>query len=98
MKTKKCPVCDIEIVGRRDKKYCSVACKSMAQYEKRLQEETDFLEFERKIKTNRKVLKQYNKEGLTTIRRAVLYAEGFDPRFFNPFVQNQAWKSLLLYL
>ena len=47
IKNKKCPVCDTLIKGRSDKKYCSIKCKSINQYEQRQEIETYFLKVDR---------------------------------------------------
>ena len=36
---RKCPVCNEEIKGRSDKKYCSPACKNAEHYDRRKKEE-----------------------------------------------------------
>ena len=86
---RKCPVCGNEIVGRSDKRYCSLKCKSANQYEKRQKEEAFFLRVERHLRTNRKVLKHYNKSGYTTIRKSELEKQGFDSRYHNHYWENQ---------
>ncbi|MBS2211071.1 hypothetical protein KEM09_06650 [Carboxylicivirga mesophila] len=40
------------------------------------------------LKTNRRLLKSYNKAGKATIRKAKLLAEGFNPRYFTHY-----WKA-----
>ncbi|TSE09002.1 hypothetical protein [Aquimarina algiphila] len=85
---KKCPVCDTVITGRSDKKYCSAYCKSAQQYEKRKQEEDEYYKIDRQLKTNRKILKAYNKSGLSTVRKEKLLAEGFNPKFFTHYWKN----------
>ncbi len=85
---KNCPVCDTELKGRSDKKYCSIKCKSIHQYEQRQETEAFFLKVDRQLKINRKLLKTFNKSGFTTIRRSELISQGFDPNFFTHY-----WKS-----
>lgn len=83
-----CPVCGSPIRGRRDKKYCSTQCKSVAQYDKRQETEQFYFKVDRQLKVNRKILKRYNQSGYTTLRRDVLFKEGFDPNFFTHY-----WKT-----
>lgn len=86
---RKCPVCGNTVRGRSDKKYCSIKCKSINQYEKRQTEEAFFLKVERQLRINRKVLKRYNKSGYTTIRKSELTEQGFDSRYHTHYWENQ---------
>ena len=86
---KKCPVCDSVLKGRSDKKFCSAKCKSIHQYEQRQETEAFYLEVERQLRINRKLLKRYNRSGFTTIRQSELIAEGFNPKFFTHYWKNK---------
>jgi predicted nucleic acid-binding Zn ribbon protein len=88
MKERTCPICEATLVGRSDKKFCSVKCKSIHQYENRQKSEVFFLQVDRQLKINRKILKRYNKSGYTTIRRSILTDVGFDPKFFTHYWKN----------
>lgn len=84
-----CPSCREPIKGRKDKIYCSPTCRSAAQYEKRMVNEQFYLQVERQLKTNRKILKRYNKSGFTTLRKERLLEEGFNPKFFTHYWKNK---------
>lgn len=86
---KKCPVCNADVKGRKDKIYCSETCKSSHQYENRTKNESFYLHVDRQLKINRKILKRYNHTGYTTLRKEVLLQQGFDPRFFTHYWKNQ---------
>ena len=86
---KNCPVCGTEVKGRSDKKYCSVKCKSIHQYEQRQETEAFFLKVDRQLKINRKLLRRFNKSGFTTIRSSELISQGFDPNFFTHYLKNK---------
>lgn len=86
---KRCPVCKTEVKGRTDKIYCSETCKSSHQYESRTIKESFFLQVDRQLKTNRKILKRYNQTGYTTLRKKVLLELGFNPRYFTHYWKNQ---------
>lgn len=86
---KKCPVCADLIIGRSDKLFCSSKCKSINQYENRQENEKFFLKVDKQLKINRKLLRQYNKSGISTIRKTELLNEGFDPTFFTHYWKNQ---------
>lgn len=83
-----CPVCGAKVQGRIDKLYCSLKCKNIAQYEKRSMNQQFYLQVDRQLKTNRKILKRYNLSGFTTLRKDVLIQEGFDPKFFTHYWKN----------
>jgi len=72
-----CPVCEAPVKGRSDKKFCSPKCKSMHQYENRQQKEAIYIKVDRQLKTNRKVLKGFNKKGLSTVRKTELHKRRF---------------------
>ncbi len=86
---KRCPVCENKIVGRSDKKFCNPECKSTYHYEKRIEEERFYLSVDRQLKVNRKILKSYNKNGFTTVRKETLLKEGFDPNYFTHYWKNK---------
>lgn len=86
---KQCPICSLKIKGRSDKKFCSVKCKSIDQYGRRQEKERFFFEVEKQLKVNRKILKKHNLAGYTTIRKATLLEEGFNPKFFTHYWKNQ---------
>ncbi|HCM76154.1 MAG TPA: hypothetical protein DIS90_07215 [Cytophagales bacterium] len=84
-----CPTCGETIKGRKDKIYCSPTCRSAAQYANRLLKETFYLQVDKQLKTNRKILKHYNKSGFTTLRKEKLLEDGFNPKFFTHYWKNQ---------
>ena len=86
---KTCPVCQKEVVGRRDKVFCSPSCKSSFQYEQRLEQDAFYFEVDRQLKKNRSILRRYNQVGKTTLRKEVLLKEGFNPRFFTHYWKNK---------
>lgn len=85
---KKCPVCNTELKGSIDKKFCSVQCKSASQYETRALKEKFYIEVDRQLKVNRKILKRHNKSGYTTLRKDTLISEGFNPHPFTHYWKN----------
>lgn len=92
---KRCPVCNTEIIGRQDKIYCSVQCKSADYYESKTLKQEFYFRVDRQLKTNRKLLKRYNQKGLTTLRKEILLAEGFNPRFFTHYWKNSKKQTYL---
>lgn len=89
MSSKKlCLACDAELLGRADKKFCDPHCKSAFHYEKARNESNFFLKVDRQLKTNRKILRNFNKAGKATVRSQTLTAQGFDPNFFTHYWKN----------
>lgn len=57
-----CLYCKTEIVGRTDKKYCNLHCKSAYQYQQSKERPERFYNrVDNQLKLNRKILKEYNK-------------------------------------
>tara|TARA_R110002020_G_scaffold448014_1_gene660645 strand:+ start:340 stop:705 length:366 start_codon:yes stop_codon:yes gene_type:complete len=86
---KKCPVCNQLIKGRSDKRFCSGSCKNSYHYEKRQDTEAFYLEVDKQLKTNRKILKAYNKKGFSTVKKEELLKEGFNPKYFTHYWKNK---------
>ncbi|SDB50596.1 hypothetical protein SAMN03097699_1777 [Flavobacteriaceae bacterium MAR_2010_188] len=83
-----CPVCDSDIHGRRDKRFCSGKCKSIYHYQLRQKQDEFYLEVERRLKANRRILKRFNHKGYTTASKSDVLAEGFDPNYFTHYGKN----------
>jgi len=84
------PVLQKKLVGRTDKKYCNLHCKSAYQYQQaKEQPERFYNKVGNQLKLNRKILKEYNKGGKVTVRAALLKEKGFDTNFFTHFWKNQ---------
>ena len=87
---KLCLYCYKPLDGRSDKLYCDAHCKSAFQYRKNKEGKAGFYsKVDQQLKLNRKLLKSYNKAGKATVRRTVLLAEGFNPKFFTHYWKNQ---------
>lgn len=89
-KQKYCLACQTELEGRRDKKFCDPYCKSAFHYKKTQEENLGFYSrVNKQLKTNRRILKYYNRAGKVTVRAEVLKQQGFNPRFFTHFWKNK---------
>lgn len=89
MNIKTCLACNKELIGRSDKKFCDLHCKSSYHYRKSLEEEPRFYnKVDNQLKLNRKLLKHYNKAGKSVIRAELLKSEGFNPKFFTHYWKN----------
>lgn len=89
MSIKKCPNCDEPIQGRSDKRFCSTYCKSAYHYQKSKENEDNlFRKIDSQLKTNRRILKAFNKAGKATVRKEVLLKEGFNPKYITHYWKN----------
>lgn len=87
---KACLQCGKDLTGRIDKKFCDPQCKSAFQYQKEKEHPERFYNtVDNQLKLNRKILKDYNKGGIVTIRAQVLLDLGFDPNFFTHYWKNR---------
>ena len=85
----KCKDCTKEMIGRVDKKFCDMYCKSAFYYKlSKLQEESVFSKVNNQLKLNRRILKNYNKSGKSTVIAATLLKEGFNPTYFTNYWRN----------
>jgi len=89
MKEQHCLQCGEPFSGRPDKKFCSESCRSSYHYYKSLEKEDSLFKIiDKQLKTNRRILKEFNRAGKATVRKKVLLDEGFDPKYFTHY-----WKA-----
>ncbi len=77
----KCISCGDNFVGRSDKKFCSDQCRNSYNNKIKREHEKLILEINKILRRNRKILKVFNPEGKTTIRRKYLEKLDFDFRY-----------------
>lgn len=89
-KDKTCASCGKMIEGRSDKKFCDPYCKSAYHYKKSIEQSPNFYKkVDRQLKTNRKILKHYNRAGKSTVRAYTVLNAGFNPKFFTHYWKNK---------
>ena len=87
---RECLNCKAEVIGRSDKLFCNVYCKSSFQYKKKKEEEKSLFEtIDKQLKQNRKLLKSFNKAGKAVVRKEEILKEGFNPNYFTHFWKNK---------
>lgn len=85
-----CKYCNEPLSGRVDKIFCDPYCKSAFQYlRKKEKPKSLFEKVDKQLKLNRKILKQHNKIGVTTVREESLLNEGFNPKYFTNYWKNE---------
>lgn len=77
----KCDSCKNKFIGRSDKKFCSDQCRNSFNNKIRRQNEKLILDMNKILRKNRKILKQFNPEGKTTIRKEYLQKLDFNFRY-----------------
>ena len=75
---KKCKYCNSTLQGRSDKKFCDNQCRNSFNNIKKRKNEKLITETNKTLRRNRKILKQFNPEGKTTIKKEYLEKMGFD--------------------
>jgi hypothetical protein len=87
---RKCLNCEEVLEGRADKKYCNDYCKSNFNYErnKKRDENSLFKQIDLQLKLNRRLLRDFNRAGKSTVRKEKIEAAGFDPNYFTHFWKN----------
>lgn len=89
-KQRYCLACQQELQGRADKKYCDPYCKSAWHYQQKQKANSSFYtRVDKQLKTNRRLLKAYNKAGKATIRAEILIQQGFNPEFITHYWKNK---------
>ena len=90
MINQKCKYCGEKLEGRIDKVFCTPNCKSSYHYEiNRDREDNLFKKIDDQIKLNRRILKNFNKAGKSTVRKEVLLEEGFDEKYITHWWKNK---------
>ena len=77
----RCLQCDEIIIGRIDKKFCGAQCRNSFNNKRKRETEKQIVEVNRILRRNRKILKQFNPEGKTTIRKEYLEKLNFDFKY-----------------
>lgn len=85
-----CLNCKSELHGRVDKKYCSEYCKSNLNYELNKNKAVSlFKSIDQQLKLNRRLLRDFNKAGKSTVRMEKIVASGFNPKYFTHYWKNK---------
>lgn len=89
MAERTCLNCNEAIEGRTDRKFCSAYCKSNFHYERNKEKEsTLFKNIDSQLKLNRRLLRNFNKAGKSTVRKEKILAAGFNPKYFTHYWKN----------
>lgn len=85
-------------MGRSDKKYCSDQCRATANNQLKNETEKVIIEFNKRLRKNRTILKTLCPIGKSTVRKSVLLDMGFDfSSFTNMYLSPQGNLYYLTY-
>jgi hypothetical protein len=91
-----CFNCKEVLVGRIDKKFCDGYCKSAYHYKENQKHQNIFFKrVESQIKLNRRLLREFNKSGKSSVRSNSLLDKGFSPDFFTHYWKNKSGEVYL---
>jgi hypothetical protein len=76
-----CLQCGETIIGRIDKKFCDAQCRNAYNNKVKRENEKQIIEINRILRRNRKILKQFNPEGKTTVRKEFLEKLNFSFKY-----------------
>jgi predicted nucleic acid-binding Zn ribbon protein len=83
-----CPVCNIPLIGRTDKKYCSDQCRYIANNKIKQKHEQPLLEVNSRLRKNRSILKNLCPEGRAIVRKDILDTMEYDYNLFSSIYVN----------
>ncbi len=85
-----CLYCNGILSGRLGKKFCTPHCRSAYHYKENKQKQDKlYVVIDKQLKLNRRILKEYNKAGLATVRKQKLLDAGFNPKYFTHYWKNK---------
>jgi predicted nucleic acid-binding Zn ribbon protein len=89
---RECLNCQIAISGRKDKKFCCDQCRFIYNNKRKEEnkKENTIAKINQILIKNREILKFYNPEGLTILRKSVLINQGYDFRYFTSYYKSKA--------
>ena len=89
-KERTCLSYDEVFEGRIDRKFCSDYCKSNYHYLlNKKKENYFFIKVTKQLKLNRRLLRDFNKAGKSTVQMDKLIGSGFDSNFFTHYWKNK---------
>lgn len=84
-----CLKCGDKLIGRSDKKFCSIQCKSEYNNKRKSETEKAISETNRILRKNRTILKKLSPTGKTTVRKEVLDELGFNYKYFTTYFKTR---------
>ena len=85
---KKCPECGAKIVGRSDKKYCTVKCKNTCLNRTKRQNKKDVEQINKILISNRDILAALNPFGKTIVNKPELIKAGYKFKYLTQLYQT----------
>lgn len=89
---RRCLFCEKPVMGRADKKFCDSDCRS-SHYNRLHRASNNFIrKINRRLTKNRRILKELNPEGKTTVHRNQLLKMKFDFDYYTNVYRTKAGK------
>lgn len=95
--SKACRQCGKELVGRADKRFCDAYCRNAYNNQHQAEDEIFIKESNKRIRTNRRILKILCPEGKVTVRKEVLDHMGYDYLAFSSLFKSELILYYLVY-
>ncbi|NND06677.1 MAG: DUF2116 family Zn-ribbon domain-containing protein [Saprospiraceae bacterium] len=87
---KHCPICGVAFSGRRDKRFCSDACRN-AHHNTLNSDATNFVRnINNLLRRNRRILTKLNTTGKTKLHKDKLLEQGFNFNYFTNIYTTKA--------
>ncbi|MDQ3394955.1 MAG: hypothetical protein M3512_12690 [Bacteroidota bacterium] len=87
---KQCLLCENELKGRSDKKFCSDQCRAAFNNRHKNEEEKLLIKVNAVLRKNRTIMKRINPNGNSTVGKEFLLALGFNFKYFTNIYQNNS--------
>ncbi len=87
-----CLECGAKLIGREDKKFCNDQCRN--SYNNRLNRDDNSVmtSINRKLRKNRRILKELNPKGKAKVRRSEMELAGFNFKYFTHVYKTKEGK------
>ncbi len=92
METKKCLECEIPIIGRIDKKFCSDYCRNTYNNKVNSDSKNLIRNTNNRLKKNYKILSELNTSGKTKVTRNKLNNQNFNFNYFTSIYTTKVGK------
>ena len=82
MEVRSCLECGREVTGRRDKKFCSDACRNTYNNKQNANDANLVRRVNGTLRKNRRILEEMNPSGKTKTHKEILLSKGFDFQYY----------------
>ena len=87
-----CLECGAKLIGREDKKFCNDQCRNSYNNKLNRDDNSVMTSINRRLRKNRRVLKELNPNGKAKVRRSELEKAGFNFKYFTHVYKTKGGK------